>query len=122
MIASTYSMASDENVGNKIQHHQSIGYILDVYDFRPETLKFMDENNLQGGGPTWLALIQAALELESPTTLETVNFDDESDVVRITSGSESSIKVIQMYVSLIMTDSDFRDRCIKKAKVGGYLE
>ena len=39
---------------------------MNVFDVRPEALGFMENNDLQRGGPTWMGLIQAALELKSP--------------------------------------------------------
>ena len=69
-----------------------------------------------------MGLITAALELESPRTLSSVDFDDEADEVLVTSSTEGALKVVQNYVSILMTDPDFMKACIGKAKRGGYLE
>lgn len=99
-----------------------LGPALTVFDHRPETLEMMEKNALQGGGPTWTALITAALQLESPATLSALNFDDESDEVMITSDSMAALNVVQTYVSILMTDPDFMSSCIAKARQGRYLE
>ncbi len=115
-------MNSETLIGNSIEHRESTGYFINVFDHRPETLAFMDRNELQGGGPTWAALVTAALDLESPETLQHVEFDDESDVVLSMSQSESHLKVVQSYVALLMSDEGFMQQCINKANSGGYLE
>ena len=59
---------------------------------------------------------------ESPATLQQVAFDDEADVVLVSSSSEASLKVVQAYVSLLMSDDAFRAQCMQQAETGGYLE
>jgi hypothetical protein len=108
--------------GNTIHRNPIGGFYMNVFDIRPETMKFMKANSLQGGGPTWMALITAALQLESPETFDAVEFDDEAEVVLVKSASESSLKQVQSYVSRLMTDASFMQQCISKAKAGGYLE
>jgi hypothetical protein len=69
-----------------------------------------------------MALITAALELESPQTLDEIEFDDEAEVVLVKAAAETSLKKVQSYVSRLMNDEPFRDKCISKARAGGYLE
>ena len=109
-------------VGNVLSNVPGLGPSLCVFDHRPETLEFMEKNALQGGGPTWMGLIQAALQIESPATLAAIRFDDEADEVLVISKSRAALNVVQTYVSIIMTDPDFMRRCIAKARQGGYLE
>ena len=109
-------------VGNVISDVPGLGLSLCVFDHRPETVEFMEKNALQGGGPTWMGLIQAALQIESPATLAAISFDDEADEVLVLSRSKAALNIVQTYVSIIMTDSDFMQRCIAKARQGGYLE
>ncbi len=45
-------MASEEEIGTEIHHHEDLGHFLNVYDYRQETLEFMENSGLQGGGPT----------------------------------------------------------------------
>lgn len=115
-------MSEEILVGNVITNVPGLGHSLCVFDHRPETLEFMEKNALQGGGPTWMGLITAALELETPPTLSAIAFDDEADEVLITSNSTAALNVVQSYVSILMTDSDFMESCITKARQGGYLE
>ena len=115
-------MSEEVLVGNVLAHHPQLGYFLTVFDHRPETLEFMAKNALQGGGPTWTSLITAALELESPKTLSSVSFDDESDEVIVMSASEAALKLVQNSVSIMMTDSEFLESCIRKARSGSDLE
>ena len=115
-------MTEEILVGNVLAHHPEIGHFLTVFDHRQETLEFMESHGLQGGGPTWTALITAAMLLESPATLSAISFDDEADEVVVNSQSEAHLKVVQTYVSIIMTDPDFMNSCIQKARGGSYLE
>jgi len=64
----------------------------------------------------------AALELESPPTLAAVEFDDEADEVLVKSRSNAALNVVQAYVSILMTDPEFMESCIDRARQGGYLE
>jgi hypothetical protein len=115
-------MTEEVLVGNVISDVPGLGLSLCVFDHRPETLEFMEENALQGGGPTWRGLITAALLLESPKTLSAISFDDEADEVLITARSSAALNVVQSYVSILMTDTEFMQDCIAKARQGGYLE
>lgn len=115
-------MSEEILVGNIINRDPQLGQFLSVFDHRPKTIEFMERNALQGGGPTWMALITAALELESPATLATIDFDDEADGVLVTSRSAPALNLVQLYVSILMTDPDFMESCIEKARRGGYLE
>ena len=115
-------MSDEVLVGNVLSNVPGLGPALTVFDHRPETLELMANNGLQGGGPTWTALITAALQLESPATLAVIDFDDESDEVLVTSRSNAALNVVQTYVSIIMTDPDFMKSCIAKARQGDYLE
>lgn len=115
-------MSEEILVGNVIAKVPGLGLSLCVFDHRPETLEFMEKNALQGGGPTWMGLITAALLLESPKTLSAISFDDEADEVLVTSRSGAALNVVQSYVSILMTDPDFMQSCIAKARQGGFLE
>ena len=115
-------MAEEILVGNVISNVPGLGLSLCVFDHRPETLEFMEKNALQGGGPTWMGLITAALVLEAPDTLTSIEFDDEADEVLVKSGSKGALNVVQQYVSILMTDPEFMESCIAKARQGGYLE
>ena len=115
-------MSEEILVGNVISSVPGLGPSLCVFDHRPETIEFMEKNALQGGGPTWMGLITAALQLESPKTLSAISFDDEADEVLITSKSTAALNVVQTYVSVLMTDPDFMESCISRAREGGYLE
>ncbi len=109
-------------VGNVISNVPGLGLSLCVFDHRPETLEFMEKNALQGGGPTWMGLITAALQMESPVTLDMIDFDDEADEVLVLSKSNGALNVVQSYVSILMTDPDFMNSCIARARQGGFLE
>lgn len=115
-------MPEEVLVGNIITSIPGHGHALCVFDHRPETLDFMAKNALQGGGPTWMGLITAALQIETPETLAAVDFDDEADEVLVTSNSVAALKVVQSYVSILMTDSDFMQDCIVRARQGSNLE
>ena len=114
-------MSPDDRIGNVIERHPG-GYFLNVFDHRDRTLALMDEHELQGGGPTWLGLVTAALELESPLTLEQVDFDDEADVLLVTCSERPPLEIVQTYASLLMSDETFLLQCMEHARSGGYLE
>lgn len=116
------SFADFPKYGSTVEHHEDLGYFMNVYDYRPETLAFMEKNRLQDGGPTWKALVKASLEMNSPATLKKIRFDDESDVVLITSTSKEEIETTQTYVKKLMNDPGFRDACIQHSMKKGYLE
>ncbi len=111
-----------DRLGNTLIEHPEFGFSLTVYDHRPETLRFMESNELQGGGPTWVGLITAALTIESPKTLHEIEFDDEADMVVIYSESKSALLTVQSRVKKLMSDRAFLNKCIEKSRDGGYLE
>ncbi len=115
-------MSEEILVGNVMGHDSELGYFLTVYDHRPETIEFMRQNMLQGGGPTWMGLIIAAMKAESPNTLTSLEFDDSSDEVLVSSSSKATLTLVQNYVSILMTDSDFMGNCITNARRDGYME
>ncbi|MFK8021694.1 MAG: Imm51 family immunity protein [Pseudomonadales bacterium] len=111
-----------EEIGNTIAEGAQNEFFISVFDYRSETLQFMESNQLQGGGATWMGLITAALEIESPVTLSAINFDDESDEVVVSSASKAALTVVQSYVSLLMSDRFFMEQCIERGNQNGYLE
>lgn len=112
---------TESPVSNTI-HETEDGFYMDVYDHREETLAMMADNELAGSGSTWMGLIKAALELESPDTSELIDFEAEPEVVLIVCTRRAPLEVISHYVSILMTDDVFMTRCIAKAQSGGYLE
>jgi len=112
---------TESPVSNTI-HETEDGFYMDVYDHREETLAMMADNELAGSGSTWMGLIKAALELESPDTSELIDFEAEPEVVLIVCTRRAPLEVISHYVSILMTDDVFMTRCIAKAQAGGYLE
>ncbi len=115
-------MAHDLLVGDTIKHRDQIGYFMDVFDHRPETLKLMSERKLQGGGPTWKGLVTAALELESPSSIKALEFDDEADALRVMSKSKHELQAAQSVVKRLISDRDFMVQCIARARTEGILE
>lgn len=122
LVFCVVTFAEHPKYGSTVEHHEAVGYFMNVYDHRPETLAFMEENHLQGGGPTWMALVRASLEMHSPATLRKIRFDDESDVVLVTSDSKEELEKTQVYVKKLMEDTAFRKACIEHSEKKGYLE
>lgn len=114
-------MLSDDDIGNRIKHHTELGFYIDVYDHRSEMLKFMERHDLRSDGPTWMALITAALEIESPKTLSSVKFDPEPAMVLVTSTSKADLQVAQQYISILMSDLAYLEICINTATDRGYI-
>lgn len=114
-------MANDDNIGNRIKHHSELGYYIDVYDHRSETLRHMECFGLRSDGHTWMALITAALELECPAVLASIKFDPEAAMVLVTGSSKANLEVVQQYISVLMSDSAFREICINTATDRGYI-
>lgn len=114
--------AGDILAGNSVEHLDDVGYFINVWDHRKETLAFMESSGLQGGGPTWMAIIRASLEKNSPKTLQYIEFDDEGDVLLVRSKLKSNIDIVHSLVEKAMDDKRFRQECIDHAKKKGYLE
>ena len=121
-LTSSNAMSQGSLVGNEIVEIPQYGFALDVFDSRPATLEFMDERGLQAGGATWKALIQAALEVDSLNTAAPIDLQDESDVVRVISTDRGSLEQVQALVTRLLNETEFRDRCLRRARSGGYLE
>lgn len=122
LLACHSAFAQSKDVSNTIQHHQTIGYILDIRDFRPETLEVMRANRLQGGGATWIVLVETALKRESPSTLALVELQDEADVLRVTSRDKQAITTVQALAWKMMEDSENLQQHIEAARKTGHLE
>ena len=114
-------MSRQRHIGNTIERHPG-GFYLNVFDHRPETLDLMESQGLGGGGHTWLGLLRAALELESPATLEQIDLDDEPDLLLVTAAERGPLEIVQTYVALLMSDENFLRQCLAHARDGGYLE
>lgn len=114
-------MAEQGLIGNTIERHPG-GFFLNIFDLRPRTLDLMDEQGLHGGGPTWLGLVTAALELESPSTLAQIDLDDEADVLLVTARDRPPLEIVQTYAALLMSDDGFLMQCVEQGQNGGYLE
>ncbi|MFT4800117.1 MAG: hypothetical protein ACJAYE_003310 [Candidatus Azotimanducaceae bacterium] len=112
---------TESPVSNTI-HETEDGFYLDVYDHREETMALMADNEIAGSGTTWMGLIKAALELESPETSDLIDFEAEPEVVLIVCTRRAPLEVISHYVSILMTDEVFMSRCIRKGQDGGYME
>lgn len=108
-------------IGNTIERHPG-GFFLNIFDHRPQTLDLMEEHGLQGGGPTWLGLLTAALEMESPVTLEQIDLDDESDLLLVTAPDRPPLEIVQTYAALLMSDPGFLLQCVSHGQDGGYME
>ena len=122
ILLHSFACTQNNEGKNGINYASNYGYFVDVYDHRKETQKFMKEQKLQGGGPTWMALLKAAFHLESPETLKSLSFDDEADAVRVKSKNKSNIIKVNKFVSKLKSDKQFMLKCISRARVGGYLE
>ena len=120
LSATAFSQFAESS--NDLGDDPEYGPWLEVYDFRPETLEFMNDNRLQGGGPTWVALITAALELKSPKTLRQIEFDDSGDMVLIYAESTATLKTVQSLVAELQSKREFMITCMKRAEARGYLE
>ena len=114
-------MSRHRDIGNTIERHPG-GFFLNVFDHRPATLDLMESQGLGGGGHTWLGLLTAALELESPETLTQIDLDDEPDLLLVTAEERAPLEIVQTYVALLMSDENFLRLCLDHARDGGYLE
>jgi len=122
LLLNSFACSQNDEDNSNFQLSSDYGYFVDVYDHSKEMLNFMKEQELQGGGPTWMALLTAAFQLESPSTIKLINFDDEADAVRVSSNDKNQIIKVNEFVEKLKSDKKFMLKCISQARKGGYIE
>lgn len=98
------------------------GYYLSYYNHRPFTLAYFQFRGLQGGGPTWEALLQAAVETKNPSLLDQIELDAEGDGLFFSATDYHSAIAAKKLLENLIQSFLFREYCLLKALVGGYLE
>ena len=105
------NLAEDEN-----------GYTLGYINHRAFTLAYFQIRGLQGGGPTWEALLQAAMEIENPSLLEKIELDAEGDGLYFRATDYESATEAKKLLERLIGSFFFREYCLLRAFREGYLE
>lgn len=93
----------------------------DVYE-KDSHMKYLQEKNYQGGGPSWKGIIYGALKLSEPIILNNIRFDDESDGIVIWSKNIEDLIKISRLISTIKTDNKLLLKCISVANKNWKME
>jgi len=83
--------------------------------------QFLDRG-LQAGGPTWEALILAAVQIYHPSIEDALDMDPNSDGLTIWSDNKKALDQVAKLVGKIKSDPHFLEACLKHAEEQGYLE
>ena len=92
---------------------------LSFYNYDPKVLELFEAKKLQGGGYTWESLVKAALGGVKPHGVE---FDPEGDAFYAYASSASSLASVKEAIGRLVSDPEFMEECIVRARQGGYLE
>jgi len=95
---------------------------ISYHDYRKETLEWMEARDLQGGGHTWEALAQAALELVDSPALSQIEFSSEGDAFFAWVQTKEAADVLEAALERLSSDPSYRLECIARAESEGYLE
>ena len=113
--------AVDLREGLTIQKYDD-DFTLQYYNYKKNLLFYFEEKGLQGGGPTWAALVKAGLELDKSPHLESVHFDEEGDMLYLYSPDKKAVYAVKKIIELLNKNVAFREKCIAQASAEGYLE
>jgi len=97
-------------------------FTLQYFNYKKKILSYFESKELQGGGPTWAALVRAGLEIEDSSHLDNIEFDEEGDMLFLYSSEKQSVYTAKKMIERLNRDIAFREKCINHAHSGGYLE
>lgn len=113
--------AMDQEEGLSIGQYEG-EFTLQYFNYKEKILTYFESKELQGGGPTWAALVRAALEMEASPHLHDIQFDEEGDMLFLFSLHEQPLLAVKVIIERLNSDLTFREKCIKHAASAGYLE
>ena len=123
----TLAMISVSVLGGNVEEKITIQkidtqYSINYFNYKASELKYFETIGLQGGGYTWVALIKAVLENESPELMPQIEFDPEGDAFFAYAASEDNANRIKAVIERLSSDINYREKYIKIATDGGYIE
>jgi len=116
---SVFGGNDDENISvRKIDNQYAINY----YNFNSEIANYFTKQSLQAGGYTWEALVKAAVTTEAPELLSQIEFAAEGGSFIAYTASENVANKIKGIIEKLSANIDYREKNIKIATAGGYIE
>ena len=119
VVAGPVAYADERSISISLQNDQ---YSVTFYDFRPETMAWFEQRQLQGGGYTWEALIRASLDISPPEPGYSIEFDSEGDQFFAYVDSGPAAAELKQRIERLTEDAAYRKVCMDAASQGGYLE
>lgn len=92
-------------------------FIYQFYDYHEDDSHFsyFEEKGYQGGGDTWAALVEAAINLSDKSLLNELHLDPEADGLAIHSRERQTLEKVGRLVYLLKTDKAVLEDCIEEA-------
>ncbi len=92
------------------------------FDNRDETVEWFESRDLQGGGYTWEALVQASFELDPSVLASDIEYDSEALTFFAEVPSKAASDELKRRIERLASDESSRLKCMKRAEEGGCLE
>jgi hypothetical protein len=99
-------------------------YRLDYYDvYQPDShYEMLDTKGYQGGGPSWMGIIDAAIQMSDPTLMAAIRFDDEAEGLAIWSQDRETLVRIGRLIAALKQDERFLLKAVEVAERNGNME
>lgn len=97
-------------------------YYLSYMNLTKFSLIYFQCRFLHGGGPTWEALLAAAMQIEDPDLESKIHLDSEGEAVYFETDDYGAAVKVKELLNRLRKDFIFRERCLLRAQFGGYLE
>jgi hypothetical protein len=116
---SVFGASDEEQVTvRKVDNQYAISY----YNYKKDVTEYFANANLQGSGYTWAALVKAAIKTESPESLAKIEFSPEGGTFIAYTPSETVADKVKLAIEKLSADLSYRDKAMKIASDGGYIE
>jgi hypothetical protein len=99
-------------------------YRYDYYDvYEPDSsLAALNAAGYQGGGPTWLGIVQGLIQLRQPTLLRELDFDEEGEGLAIWSKNRAALVSVATLITDAKEDPKVLSAAIAEAVKAGHME
>lgn len=114
-----FAASGDENISVRQAGDQ---YIVNYYNYNANVTDYFNKAGLQGGGYTWVALVTAAVKTEAPELLGKIEFSPEGGTFIAYCASETVANKIKTVLKKLSANLGYREKQIKTATAGGYIE
>ena len=119
MLSVNVFAGSEENISVRQAGDQ---YIVNYYNYKAEVSTYFEKAGLQGSGYTWGALVKAAITTESPELLAQIEFSPEGGTFIAYNKTEVAANQVKAVIEKLSADLSYREKFIKVASDGGYIE